>query len=151
MWARSVIAVIGGVALISLVVESLEFTLVNAVADEEVLDLAGYFAVRNQPAVLGAKLVYNTLAALLGGYMTAKIAGTAEMTHGGVAALVQTAALVWGFTAGEYASFTPLWTRIALVLLMGPAMMAGAAIRARAAQAQPPADAPSGSGSYEPD
>jgi hypothetical protein len=54
------------------------------------------------------------------------------MRHAAAAALLQTAALIWGFTAGEYASYTPLWMRLALVLLMGPAIMAGAAIRARA-------------------
>jgi len=69
---RSIIAVLGGIGLASLVVEALEFTLVNAVAGGTIADMAGYFAVRNQPAVLGAKLVYNTLAAVLGGYMTAK-------------------------------------------------------------------------------
>lgn len=129
---RSIIAVLGGIGLVSIVVETLEFTLVNAVAGGTILDMAGYFAVRNRPVILGAKLVYNTLAAVLGGYMTAKVAGTREMAHAGVAALVQTAALIWGFTAGEYAAFTPAWMRIALVLLTGPAMLAGASIRARA-------------------
>jgi heme/copper-type cytochrome/quinol oxidase subunit 3 len=131
---RSIIAVLGGIGLASLVVEALEFTLVNAVAGGTIADMAGYFAVRNQPAVLGAKLVYNTLAAVLGGYMTAKIAGDRERLHAGVAALAQTAALIWGFTAGEYAEFTPVWMRIALVVVTGPAMLGGAAIRARAAQ-----------------
>ena len=133
---RSIIAVLGGIGLVSIVVETLEFTLVNAVAGGTILDMAGYFAVRNRPAILGAKLVYNTLAAVLGGYMTAKVAGTREMAHAGVAALLQTAALIWGFTAGEYAAFTPAWMRIALVLLTGPAMLAGASIRARAARSQ---------------
>ena len=96
--------------------------------------MAGYFAVRNQPGILGAKLVYNTPAASLGGYMTAKVAGRAKMAHAGVAALGQTAALVWGFTVGEYAAYTPVWMRIALVALTGPAMFAGGAVRARAAR-----------------
>ena len=131
---RSALAVIGGVALISLAVEPLEFTLVNAIADEPIKDMAGYFAVRNRPPMLAAKLVYNTLAALLGGYIAAKIAGSEELKHGALAAAVQTTALVWGFTAGEYASFTPVWMRIALVVLTGPAMLAGAWVRAQAAE-----------------
>jgi hypothetical protein len=134
---RSVIAVLGGIGLVSIVVETLEFTLVNAAAGGTITDMAGYFAVRNRPTILGAKLVYNTLAAILGGYMTAKVAGIREMMHAGVAALAQTAALIWGFTAGEYAAFTPIWMRIALVLLTGPAMLTGASIRARAARSQP--------------
>ncbi len=52
----------------------------------------------------------------------------------GVGAAIQTAALVWGFTVGEYAAYTPVWTRIALVVLIGPAIVAGTAVRARAAR-----------------
>ena len=130
---RSIIAVLGGIGVISLVVEALEFTLVSAVSGGSIADMSGYFAVRNRPAILTAKVLYNTLAAVLGGYMTAKVAGTRELIHTGVAAVIQTVALIWGFTAGEYASFTPAWTRITLVLLTGPAMMAGGLIRAKAA------------------
>jgi len=78
----------------------------------------------------------RSLVAILGGYMTAKVAGRQELGHGGAAALVQTAALAWGFTVGEYAAFTPVWMRVALVALTGPAMVAGASIRARAARSQ---------------
>jgi hypothetical protein len=56
------------------------------------------------------------------------------MKHGALAAAVQTTALIWGFTAGEFASFTPVWMRIALVVVTGPAMLAGAWVRAQAAQ-----------------
>ena len=37
-------------------------------------------------------------------------------------------------TAGEYAAYTPVWTGIAFVMLTGPAMVAAAALRARAAR-----------------
>jgi hypothetical protein len=56
------------------------------------------------------------------------------MWHGWVAAIVQTAALIFGFTVGEFAGSTPTWMRIALVLITGPAMLLGASIRARAAR-----------------
>ena len=129
---RSVVAVLGGIAVVSLVVEPLEFTLVNAVADAPIEDAAGYFAVRNLPGILAAKLVYNSLAAMLGGYMAAKIARRAEIAHGAAAAVLQTAALIWGMTASEFADQTPMWMWVALVVLTGPAMVAGATIRARA-------------------
>lgn len=135
-FVRSIVAVLGGIAAISLVVEPLEFSLVNAVADAPIADIEGYFAVRNLPGILAAKLVYNTLAAVLGGYLTAKIAGTEEMRHAALAAAVQTAAFAWGFTAGEYAPYTPGWMRVALVLLTGPAILAGAAIRSAAVRAR---------------
>lgn len=130
---RSIIAVLGGIGLVSLVAEVLEFTLVASAAGGPPTDLEAYFAVRNRPSILGAKLVYNTVAAVLGGYMVARIAVEREMRHAQAAAVLQTAALIWGFTVGEYAGFTPVWMRIALVLLTGPAMIAGAAVRARAA------------------
>ena len=129
---RSIIAVLGGMGLFALVTETLEFTLVTAAAGGAISDMAAYFAVRNRPVILAAKVLYNTLAAILAGYMTAKIAGRRELLHAAVLAVVQTIALVWGFTAGEYASFTPVWMRVVLVLTTGPAMVLGASIRARA-------------------
>ena len=129
---RSIVAVLGGIGLLSIVVEVLEFTLVNAVSGGSPQDIQSYLAVRNQPGILAAKLGYNTVGAVLGGYITAKIAAREEMLHGWTVALVQTAALVYGFTIGEYAESLPVWTRIALVLLTGPAMLVGASIRARA-------------------
>jgi hypothetical protein len=82
--------------------------------------------------------VYNTLAAVLAGYVVAKIAGHAEWAHAGVAAAVQTASLVWAALASEYAPFTPGWMWASLVVLTAPAMLAGAAVRARAARLQTP-------------
>ena len=134
---RSIIAVLGGIGLLSIVVEVLEFTLVNAVAGAPLTDLPGYFAVRNQPVILTAKLGYNSVGAVLGGYLTARVAGRQEMRHGWVAAIVQTAALICGFTGRRIcAEFTPTWMRIALVLVTGPAMLLGASIRARAARSE---------------
>ena len=92
-----------------------------------------YFTVRNQPAVLAAALGYNAAAAFLAGYVMTKVAGARDVLLAGVGAAVQTVVLVWGFTGGEYAAYTPVWARIALVMLTGPAMVAGAAVRARAA------------------
>ena len=129
---RSIVAVLGGIGLISIVVEALEFSLVNAVAGGAITDMQGYFAVRNQPGILIAKLGYNSVGGVLGGYLTAKVSGRQEMQHAWAAAILQTAGLVWGFTGGEFAAFTPVWMRIALVLLTGPAMLVGASIRARA-------------------
>jgi hypothetical protein len=129
---RSLLAILSGLAFISIVVELLEFTLVNAVAGQPLTDPEAYFAVRNQPRILAGKLVYNSLAALLGGYAVAKVAGHAEIAHGGFAAAVQTASLAWGALASDFSRFTPGWMWAALIVLTAPAMMAGAAIRARA-------------------
>ena len=134
---RSIVAILAGIGLVSIVSEVLEFTLVAAAAGGTIADLEGYFAVRNRPSILTAKLVYNTGAAVLGGYVTARIAGAHGLAHARIAAVVQTAALIHGFTLGEYAAFTPVWMRIALVGLMGPAMIAGGTIRERAQRLEP--------------
>ena len=131
---RGLIAILGGIGLVSLVTQLLEFTLVGAAAGGQLTDMAHYFEVRNRPSILAAGLVYNTVAAVLGGYVTAKIAGQHEMAHARIAALVLTASLIYGFTAGEYARFTPGWMRVALIMLTGPAMLAGAMVRERAAR-----------------
>lgn len=133
---RSIIAVLGGVALVNVLTQLLEAMLIAAAAGGPVADSAALFAVRNRPAVLGATLASDALVALLAGYMTAKIAGRRELLHAGAAAAVVTAALARGFTIGEGAALTPAWMRVALVALTGPAMIAGASIRARAARSQ---------------
>jgi hypothetical protein len=135
---RSFLAVLVGMGFFRLTVAVLETALVGAVATAPVTNDAEYFAVRNQGAMLWAALGYNVLAALLAGYVTAKVASHEELLHAGVAAAVQTAALAWEYTIGDYAGFTPAWTRVALVLLVGPAMIAGASVRARAARLETP-------------
>jgi hypothetical protein len=130
---RSLLGLLIGIGLYRLVTAVLETVLVGAAANGPVASEAAYFAVRNQPAMLAAALGYNAAAAFLAGYVMTKVSGARDVMLGGVGAAVQTAALIWGFTAGEYAAYTPVWTRIALVMIVGPAMVAGAAVRARAA------------------
>lgn len=134
---RSIVGVLAALGLFRLIVAVLETSLVGAAANAPVTNEAEYFAVRNQPGLLAAAVGYNGLAAFLAGYVAAKVAGTREMTHAAVAAAVQTVALTWGFTAGEYAAWTPVWLRVTLIVLIGPAMLGGAAIRARAATINP--------------
>jgi hypothetical protein len=134
---RSLLAVLLGVGFVSLIVEFLEFTLVNAYAGARIADMGTYLAVRNEPMLLGAKLVYNTLAALLGGYITAKVAIGEEMPHAYIAAAVKSAAMIWGFTTDELAGDTPVWMMIALLATTGPGMVAGAWVRAQASRPGP--------------
>jgi hypothetical protein len=131
---RSTVAVIGGLALTSLLTQLLEFAVVSA-AGGGVTDMPGYFAVRNRPGVFAAVLASGTLVAVLGGYIAAKVAGQREVVHGLVMAAIQTAALAFGATVGDFATMVPLWMRIATVLVTGPAMLAGAAIRQAAVRA----------------
>ena len=132
---RSVVAVAAGLVVFRLLVTVMETALVGALSEAPITTEAEYFAVRNQPAVLAGSLAYYSVAALLAGTLLARIARRREMMHAMIAAAVLTSTLVWGFTASEYAPLTPAWLRTALVLLTGPAMLAGAAVRAKARSA----------------
>ena len=149
---RGIIGVLGGLVLYMVISEVLETVLVAATTEVRPTDVASYYAARNRPSILGAKLAYNTLTAVWSGYMTANVAGRDEMYYGKMAAFVQTVELAWRFLAGEFAGFTPAWMRAFLVLTTGPAMLAGASIRSRARAAEsvpsgsaPPASGPEGS------
>jgi hypothetical protein len=133
---RSIGSVLGGLGIMSLLIQMLEFSLVMATAGGTVHDMSQYLILGNQPALLAAKLVYYPIAGLIAGYVTARVAMVHEMRHAAAAAAAQTVALIWGFTTGEFASYTPILVRVALVIMTGPAMMVGAAVRARAARSE---------------
>jgi hypothetical protein len=131
---RSTVAVVAGLVLFRLLVTIMETALVGAYSESPITSDVEYFAVRNQAPIMAAAPVYYAAAALLAGTLMARIARAREVMHAMIAASALTAALVWGFTASEYAAFTPVWLRVALVLVTGPAMVAGAAVRAKAAR-----------------
>ena len=138
---RGIIGVLGALVLYLVVSEVLETVLVRATAETPLGDVTTYFAARNRPGVLGAKVAYNSLIALWSGYMAAKVAGEREMYYGAFAAFVATARLASVFLMGDYAAFTPAWMRAFLVLSTGPFMLAGALIRGRARVVQEASDA----------
>ena len=128
---RGITAVLGALVLFSAVTQLLEYTLVSASGGDTVKDMASYLAVLSRPPLLAAKAVGSVMAALLAGYMAARIAQTREMMFAGIAAAAETCSLVYGLTMGEYVAL-PVWIRAVLVLTTGPAMMAGGWIRMQA-------------------
>jgi hypothetical protein len=135
---RSILAALGGFLLFQVLTQMLETTSVAVVAGGSLADEASYFAVRNRPGLLVTKLGYTAAAALLSGYLSAKIAVVHEMRHTMAAAALVTAILVWEFTASEYAHYTPVWMRVALVAITGPIMLVGGWIRTSAGLPLPP-------------
>ena len=71
---RSIGGVLGGLGVISLIVQAMEFSLVMAMAGGRIGNMAQYLAIANQPVILAAKLVYYPVAGLLGGYVAARVA-----------------------------------------------------------------------------
>jgi hypothetical protein len=130
---RSLIGIVVGMFLISGIVEALEFGLVTAINGKPTTEPDVYYAIRNLGWFLGLKLVYNTAAAILGGFVTALIAGYSQMKHGITLAIIQTLAFGWALTQPEMSQWTPNWMWAALILLTFGGIIYGAQIQARRA------------------
>jgi hypothetical protein len=128
---RSVLAVVTGLVLISVIVESIEFGLVTLVNRGVTTDPAIYFGVRNQPAILAAKLVYNSAAALAGGWVAAWLARRAPLAHGTVLAVIQTVAFVWALANPELRRSTPDWMWTCLIVLTFAGIIVGSLLQGR--------------------
>jgi hypothetical protein len=133
---RSLLAVLAGLVLISLIVEPLEFALVALLNRGVTTDPDTYFSVRNQPMILAAKLVYNTAAAVIGGFVAARLARRAPVAHGMLLALIQTAAFGWALGTPALRRSTPDWMWACLIVLTFAGIVAGSLLqRRRVAQA----------------
>ena len=127
---RSILAIVVGIVVISMVVEALEFGLVTLINGEPTTDPDAYYAVRNRRWFLAVKLLYNTGAAVGGGYLAALIAGYAELKHGIAMAVVQTLAFAWALAQPELSRWTPGWMWAALISLTFAGILVGARLRA---------------------
>jgi hypothetical protein len=134
---KSIIAVLGGIVVISFLSQLLEVPLVQAFAASPIEDLNGYYAARNQPPMQVALVLIAGVTGILAGYLVAKVAGEYELQHAAVAALVQAALLARGFAAEDAAVALPGWVRMAMVVVTMGAMLLGATVRARAARLTP--------------
>ena len=130
---RSVLAIFGGLGVILFTTQALEAVIVRGAGGDAVQDLESFLQVAARPSMLAAKLVYSGLMSVVGGYLAAKVGRTAPMAHGVFAAAVLAAANISGYATDEIAAYTPVGVRVALVVVMSGAVVAGAAIRARAA------------------
>ena len=137
MSIRSIIAVLGAIVLVYFLSGILEGPLVAALASERPTNMDELIAARNEAAVVTGRIVITGVVSLLAGYVAAKIAGEHEVAHAAVAALLEAAILLSGFAAEPPATALSYGTRTAFVTMTIGAMMAGAAIRARAAKFAP--------------
>jgi hypothetical protein len=131
---RSIIGILGGIVIISFLTQLLEVPLVNLFAPGPIADMNEYLAARNQTPIHLAMVGIAAVTGLLAGYLVAKIAGQYEMQHAAVAAGVQGLLLVRGYAAADPAAALPAWLEVALIVVMVPAMLLGASVRARAAK-----------------
>jgi len=129
---RGLIAVVGGLAITRLIVQPLEITLINVLAPQPPQTAAEVAAVLNLPLMMAARVVYTGVGAILGGYLTARIAGHDAMRYTMVTALFLALILTVGFASG-YEPTTPVWIRVALVVVSAGGLLAGGAVRAAVA------------------
>lgn len=128
---RSVVVVLAAMLLLGFIDQTLEQALVMALADAPVTDEASYVAVRNRPQVLAMLLGTHVVAALLTGYVLAKLAGSHEVRHAAATAALATLVLLAASTAPNVL-VPPVWMRVAMAVITPPALIAGAYIRGQA-------------------
>lgn len=128
---RSVLVVVAALLLIGFIDQTLERTLVAALADGPVTDEASYLAVRNRTGVLAMTVVTHALASLLTGYVLGKLAGRHEVRHAVAAAVVATVAYALAFVSPNVL-LPPVWVRVAVLAITPPALIAGAYVRGQA-------------------
>ena len=131
---RSVIAVLGAIVITFFLSQILEGPMVGMLASKAPANMDELILVRNEANVLLGRLAIAAVVGVLAGYLVAKIAGHYELAHAAVAAALQAFMLLRGFAADPPAASVPFGMRAAFVAVTVAAMLAGAAVRARAAR-----------------
>ncbi len=135
-FVRTILAVIAGVLLAYGLPWTLERILVESYAGGRPMGAAAYFDVRNTPLIMFGRVLMAFMLSVLSGHIAARIAKYDAERTVAIAAAAISMVLIWDYTGGEFAWGTPIWMRIAIVLLTGPSMVLGAIARARAAEVQ---------------
>ena len=129
--ARSIAVILVALLMIGFIDQTLERTLVAALAPSPVTNEASYLAVRNRPVVLTISLITHAFASVLTGYILGKLAGAKEVPHAIATAVVATLAYLVSFFTPNVL-LPPVWVRAAMLAITPPALIAGAYVRAQA-------------------
>lgn len=117
----SILTILAGLIVITLITESLEMLVVSLSSGKSLAELsqnqADYFAIRNQPLNIAMKLVYNTGAAFLGGWVCTLIAKQNPIRHALILSSIQTVGFIYGMTLSEYSDTTPIWLWLTLIIV----------------------------------
>ena len=134
LFLRSVLSLVAAVLLAYGLPWVLERVLVQSLAGQPLTTAEAYYAIRNTGWVLIVRLILGFFLSILAGHMAARIAKEDAVRTVAIAASALSIMLIWEFTGGEFAWATPIWMRVALVAISGPAMVLGAHAQATAAQ-----------------
>jgi hypothetical protein len=130
-FVRSIAVVIAGLLLLAFIDQTLERTLVMAIAQAPIKDVPEYLAIRDRAGVLAIIIVTHGLAALLTGYVVGRLAGSHEVQHAAATAAFATLLLI-SASASPNVMVPPAWTRFAMAAITAPALIAGAYVRGQA-------------------
>jgi len=129
---RFALAIFAGITVAYGLGQAIEFGLVVFVNGSVPQDSMQYFAVRNHPQVLVAKLFYSAVIGLGAGYLAALIGARMGMLAGVALAFAQAVGIVWAIVSSDpLYSNTPVWIWLLLLLIAPPATVLGAWIRGR--------------------
>ncbi|MDX1521909.1 MAG: hypothetical protein R3264_09805 [Anaerolineae bacterium] len=128
-----ILGIVIGLMAITLVTELIEFTTVAILSGKSFADLSNdpqaYFAVRNRPGVLIFKIIYNFIAAIIGGYLTTWIAKSWAAIGVYLLIAIQTLLLVWAGFLSDLSTTGPVWMWIALIVITPIGIYAGYRLR----------------------
>lgn len=131
---RAVAAVVVGILLAYGLPWLLERVLVESTAGRNLYTAGDYYMVRNTVGIIAARLLMALFLSILAGHVAARIAREDMVRTVAISAAALTLMLINEFTLGEFAWGTPIWMRIALVVITGPMMVLGAYVRAAVAE-----------------
>ena len=117
---RSIAVIIAGLLLLAFIDQTLERTLVMAIAQAPITGVPEYLAIRDRTGVLAIIIVTHGLAALLTGYVIGRLSGTHEVHHAAITAALATLLLI-SASASPNVMVPPAWTRFAMAALTAPA------------------------------
>jgi hypothetical protein len=141
-FVRTVAAVIAGILLAYGLPWVLERVLVETTAGRSLYTAGDYYAVRNTAGIIAARIAMGFFLSVLAGHMAARIAKDDAVRTVAISAAAISLMLIWEFTGGEFAWGTPIWMRIVLVAITGPAMVLGAYARTMAEELRAQGPAP---------
>ena len=133
-FVRTVAAVLAGILLAYGLPWLLERVLVESVAGRNLYTAGDYYAVRNTAGIITARILMAVFLSTLAGHVAARIAREDAVRTVAIAAAALSLMMIWEFTGGEFAWGTPIWMRVVLVAITGPAMVLGAYVRAAVAE-----------------
>lgn len=131
---RAILAVVAGILLAYGLPWLLERVLVESTAGRNLYTAGDYYLVRNTAGIIAARLLMAVFLSVLAGHVAARIAKEDMVRTVAISAAALTLMLISEFTIGEFAWGTPIWMRVAIVVITGPAMVLGAYVRAAVAE-----------------